>query len=80
MQNIATPKPLVFRQAIAPKTSNNHNNHSNDLEICLNTFVRRALHLTSTGEYSVDTALAILDHAWIAQKLVWNLRDYSALH
>jgi hypothetical protein len=77
MQNIATPNPLVFRQAIAPKIANNHNN---DLEICLNTFVRRALHLTSTGEYSVDTALAILDHAWIAQKLIWNLRNYSTLH
>ncbi|BBC27126.1 hypothetical protein [Pseudanabaena sp. ABRG5-3] len=70
MQSIATPVPLVFSQAIA-----NHRYQNIDLEICLNTFVRRALHSTSTGEYSVDTALAILDHAWIAQKLIWSLRE-----
>lgn len=72
MQSIATPAPLVFSQAIA-----NHSRHDQktDLEICLSTFVRKALHITSTGEYSVDTALAILDHAWIAQKLIWSLRE-----
>ncbi|OYQ64460.1 hypothetical protein B9G53_11605 [Pseudanabaena sp. SR411] len=72
MQSIATPTPLVFSQTTA---NNSCHNQNTDLEICLNTFVRRALHITSTGEYSVDTALAILDHAWIAQKLIWSLRE-----
>ncbi len=70
MQSIATP--ALFSQAIAKHPCHNQNS---DLEICLNTFVRRALHITSTGEYSVDTALAILDHAWTAQKLIWSLRE-----
>lgn len=72
MQSIATPAPLVFSQVIANQRCQNQNT---DLERCLNTFVRRALHITSAGEYSVDTALAILDHAWIAQKLIWSLRE-----
>jgi hypothetical protein len=72
MQSIAAPAPLVFSQAIV---NNSCHNQNTNLEICLSTFVRRALHITSTGEYSVDTALAILDHAWTAQKLIWSLRE-----
>jgi hypothetical protein len=72
MQSITTPAPLVFSQAIAKHCCRNQNS---DLERCLNTFVHRALHITCTGEYSVDTALAILEHAWIAQKLIWSLRE-----
>lgn len=72
MQSIATSEPLVFNQALITTHCHNHNTN---LEICLSNFVRKALHITSTGEYSVDTALAILDHAWIAQKLIWSLRE-----
>lgn len=71
MQSIATPILLIFSQT----TMNNSHHQNEDIEVCLNNFVRRALHITCTGEYSVDTALAILDHAWIAQKLIWSLRE-----
>lgn len=77
MQNVAIPDPLIFRQA-NPRTSSirtaNHN-PNNDLEICLTTFVRRALESTTKGDYSIYTSLSILDHAWTAQKLIWSLRE-----
>jgi len=77
MQNVATPDSLLFRQA-KPRTSSirtaNHN-PNNELEICLTTFVRRALESTTKGDYSIYTSMSILDHAWTAQKLIWSLRE-----
>lgn len=77
MQNVATPDPLIFRQ-VNPRTSSirkTKHNQNNELEICLITFVRRALDATTEGDYSIHTLLSILDHAWTAQKLIWSLRE-----
>ncbi len=77
MQNVATPNSLIFRQA-NPRTSSIGTakyNQNNELEICLTTFVRRALDATTKGDYSIYTSLSILDHAWSAQKLIWSLRE-----
>lgn len=45
------------------------------LEVALTQFVHSALQATASGEYSGDTAIALLDQAWAAQKLLWSLRD-----
>ena len=77
VQNVATPDPLIFRQEASRTASmrNTNHNHKNELEICLRTFVRRALETTTNGDYSICTSLSILDHAWTAQKLIWSLRE-----
>jgi hypothetical protein len=76
MQNVATPDPLIFRQATRTSSIRKANHsQNNDLEICLTTFVRRALESTTKGDYSIYTSLSILDHAWTAQKLIWSLRE-----
>ena len=45
------------------------------LETHLVTFIRWALRVTSTGECAGDTALSLLEQAWEAQKLLWQLRQ-----
>lgn len=45
------------------------------LEVALTQFIHWALRATASGEYCGDTAIALLDQAWTAQKLLWSLRD-----
>ncbi len=41
----------------------------------LTQFIRWTLRVTASGECSGDLAIALLDQAWAAQKLLWSLRD-----
>jgi hypothetical protein len=41
----------------------------------LSQFIRWALRITASGECPGDVAIALLDQAWAAQKLLWSLRD-----
>lgn len=45
-----------------------------DVEAHLSSFIRWALRVTSSGEYSGDLAIELLEQAWSAQKLLWQLR------
>jgi hypothetical protein len=45
------------------------------LEVALAQFIQCTLRVTASGEYSGDMAIALLDQAWAAQKLLWSLRD-----
>ena len=69
MRTLTTPTPSKFTQqteCISAKTA---------LEVSLAQFIRWALRVTASGEYSGDIAIALLDRAWAAQKLLWSLRD-----
>jgi hypothetical protein len=44
-------------------------------ELYLKTFIRWALQCASSTDCSSEAALALLDQAWDAQKLLWQLRD-----
>lgn len=46
-----------------------------DIEEQLETFISWVLRVTVTGEYSGNEAMELLDQAWMAQKLVWWLRE-----
>lgn len=46
-----------------------------DLETQLSNFVRQALKQTCTNQYSSEQAMYLLDQAWWAQKLLWQLRQ-----
>jgi hypothetical protein len=46
-----------------------------DLEVALTQFIQCTLQATASGEYSGDAAIALLNQAWVAQKLLWSLRD-----
>jgi hypothetical protein len=50
-------------------------NSKTDIEQQLNAFISWVLRVTTTGEYSGDVAMELLDQAWMAQKLVWWLRE-----
>lgn len=45
------------------------------LEVALAQFIHSTLRATTSSECSSDTAIALLDRAWAAQKLLWSLRD-----
>ena len=45
------------------------------LESALSQFIRWALRVTASGECSGDGAIALLEQAWAAQKLLWSLRE-----
>ena len=45
-----------------------------DLESELSAYVRWALRKTSSGEYSSDKSMRLLEKAWKAQKALWQLR------
>ncbi|MBD1913360.1 MULTISPECIES: hypothetical protein [unclassified Leptolyngbya] len=46
-------------------------------ELHLTAFVHGALQMTASGGYSGEAAMALLDQAWSAQKLLWKLREQS---
>lgn len=46
-----------------------------DVEAHLYAFIRWALRVTSSGEYSGHLAIELLEQAWSAQKLLWQLRE-----
>jgi hypothetical protein len=69
MKTLTTPTQSKLNQqteCISAKTA---------LELSLTQFIRRTLWVTASGECSGDIALALLDQAWAAQKLLWSLRD-----
>lgn len=45
-----------------------------NLETQLSDFIQWSLSLTRTNQYSTEQAMQLLDQAWIAQKLLWQLR------
>jgi hypothetical protein len=47
-----------------------------NMENQLNTFIKWALKVTSSREYTGGEAMELLDQAWMAQKLLWRLRDH----
>ena len=69
MKTLTTPTPPKLTQPterIPSKTA---------LKDSLSQFIRWALRVTASGECSGDIAIALLDRAWAAQKLLWSLRD-----
>jgi hypothetical protein len=48
--------------------------HMPEQEKYLSQFILDSLQQTCTNQYSPDIALQILDRAWQAQKLLWQLR------
>lgn len=69
MQTFTTPAPPKLTQSterIASEAA---------LKDYLSQFISWALRITASGECSGDTAIALLDQAWVAQKLLWRLRD-----
>ncbi|MBD0337389.1 MAG: hypothetical protein ICV62_18025 [Cyanobacteria bacterium Co-bin13] len=44
-------------------------------EVFLVTFIRWALQVTASGDCTGETALILLNQAWIAQRLLWRLRE-----
>ena len=69
MKTLTTPTPSKFIQQTEYTSS------KNSLEIFHTQFIRWALTVTASGECSGDIAIALLDRAWAAQKLLWSLRD-----
>ncbi|UBF24306.1 hypothetical protein K9N68_21705 [Kovacikia minuta CCNUW1] len=50
---------------------------SSDISSCeanLSAFINWILRQSSTGQYSPDVAIRLLDRAWEAQKQLWQLR------
>ena len=45
-----------------------------DQEIRLSAFIRYSLQKTRTNQVSTDIALQLLNRAWEAQKLLWELQ------
>ncbi|HEY9634794.1 MAG TPA: hypothetical protein V6D14_15435 [Coleofasciculaceae cyanobacterium] len=45
------------------------------IETYLTTFIRWALRVTSNGECVGEMAVTLLEQAWEAQKLLWQLRE-----
>ena len=69
MKTLTTPTPSKLTQQtdyISSKTA---------LEIFDTQFIRWALRITTSSECSGDIAIALLDQALAAQKLLWCLRD-----
>jgi hypothetical protein len=69
MKTLTTPTPSKLTQQteyISSKTA---------LEDSLSQFIRWALRVRASSECSGDIAIALLDQAWAAQKLLWSLRD-----
>jgi len=69
MKTLTTPTSSTCTQQaeyMASKTA---------LEIFHTQFIRWALRVTASGECSGDIAIALLEQAWTAQKLLWSLRD-----
>lgn len=69
MKTLTTPTPLTLAQqseCILFQTA---------IEVSLSQFIRWTLQVTASGECSGDIAIALLDQAWTAQKLLWSLRD-----
>jgi hypothetical protein len=52
--------------------------NTNNLEVCLKNFVNWSLEQSYSNQ-QIDTNLLILDCAWKAQKLLWQLRQYSTV-
>ena len=50
-------------------------NSSQNIEAYLSSFVRWALQVTASGEYSGIPAMELLEQAWQVQQLVWRLRE-----
>ncbi|HEY9879204.1 MAG TPA: hypothetical protein V6D29_12170 [Leptolyngbyaceae cyanobacterium] len=48
-------------------------------EAFLTIFIRWALQCSTSADCSSETALALLDQAWAAQKLLWRLREARQL-
>lgn len=44
-------------------------------EAFLTVFIRWTLQCSTSANCFSETALALLDQAWIAQKLIWRLRE-----
>lgn len=47
----------------------------NNIEYQLSNFINWVFRVTASGEYSGEAAMELLDQAWMAQKLVWKLRE-----
>jgi len=52
--------------------------HGSELQSYLTGFVQSALLQTCSEGLPVETSLQLLDKAWRMQKLLWQLRLYSA--
>jgi hypothetical protein len=67
MKTLTTPtlKRTQSTECIPSKTT---------IEDSLAQFIQWALRVTASGECSGDVAIALLDQAWAAQKLLWSLR------
>lgn len=46
-----------------------------DQQAYLRLFIHQILSDTQSGQYSSETAMQLLDQAWEAQKLLWQLRN-----
>jgi hypothetical protein len=68
MKTLTTPTSLKRTQSTACIPS------KTAIENSLAQFIQWALRVTASGECSGDVAIALLDQAWAAQKLLWRLR------
>ena len=69
MKTLITPTPPKLTQPTERISS------ETALEDSLSQFIRWTLRVTASGECSGDIAIALLNQAWAAQKLLWELRD-----
>lgn len=69
MKTSTTARPLKLTQ------TTEGNGSETALQNVLSEFVRWVLRITASGECSGDLAIALLDRAWTAQKLLWKLRQ-----
>jgi hypothetical protein len=68
-------KNTLISKLIPDCVSNNSDSNSANLEEHLTAFVQKSL--ADSYSQDVDTTLQLLDEAWEAQKLVWELRNNS---
>jgi hypothetical protein len=54
--------------------------YTTDSEIHLDAFIDWALRESRSPQYSPQAALELLDRAWDAQKLLWQLRSHHTYH
>jgi hypothetical protein len=69
-------EPQMTALAEAPKTDVSFSNMTVEAE--LKALIQYALTQSRTGNCSTEAALELLDRAWVAQKMLWQLRNSAS--
>lgn len=75
--------PVPCSHSVAPATvetaaSETHPTVITERELQLQEFIHNVHRISRSGAYPTTLVLKLLDQAWAAQKLLWQLRSYQA--